>query len=635
MCGIAGVLSVDPQPVEGAVRRMMRAMIHRGPDDEGYSQFPLGSDSSGSVCGFGFRRLAILDLSPSGHQPMINRATGDAIIFNGEIYNFRFLRHRLTSLGHSFASTGDTEVLLCALSRWGEKALDELDGMFALAFYHSASKRVLLARDPLGIKPLYVAQVKGACVFASEVRTVLASGLVPGDLDAAGIASFLAYGSPQDPLTIHTFIRSMPAACCEWHDAASVVTRRPTAPRRYWRMPHLQPWCAEDGVVARLRNELADSVGQQCAADVPLGVFLSGGIDSATMAALAETSAGPPQTFAVGYDVNGPGDETSAAAETARFLGTRHFQTVIDNEWVMMQWPEWLKAADRPSIDGLNAYIISGAVKDRGITVALSGLGADEIFGGYGTFRRVPRAQRLLLAVAWLPQRVRRAIATRLFAFLPARRRAKAIDFVCSGRSAVELATLSRRCLSDVEMQRLGIDARSVGLSPQYLSSEAYEAFEPKTPDVFQAVSQAEMALYMNNTLLRDSDTNSMAHSLEIRVPFLGQSLVNYCCSLPGLVRQPRGTKPKHLLRKAMVDTLPQSVFNRPKSGFSLPFADWLYGPLRQQCEAAVDALADSGVLHPTAVRQLWRDAEKQPQSVHWSRPLALVTLGSYLSKRR
>lgn len=633
MCGIAGILSVGSRPIEGAVRRMMRAMIHRGPDDEGYAEFPLGSESHGPACGFGFRRLAILDLSPSGHQPMLHPATGNAIVFNGEIYNFSVLRRRLAGLGYRFESTGDTEVLLHALSHWGEAALDNLDGMFALGFYHAASRRVLLARDPLGIKPLYVAHVKGALVFASEVRAVLSSGLVPADIDPAGIASFLAYGAPQDPLTVHRCIRSMPAACHEWHDANSIVDGRPAVSRRYWRIPSLQPWCDEERAVARLRNELADSVGQQCAADVPVGVFLSGGIDSATMAALAATSAGPPQTFAVGYDVPGSVDETSAAAETARFLGTRHFQTVIDNEWVMMQWPEWLKAADRPSIDGLNTYMISNAVKDRDITVALSGLGADELFGGYGTFRRVPRAQRLLWAIAWLPQRMRRAVATKLLAFVPARRRAKAIDFVCSGRSTVELATLSRRCLSDDELRRLGLEARGVGLSPQFLPNRAYEAFEPATCDVFQEVSRVEMSLYMNNTLLRDSDINSMAHSVEIRVPFLGQSLVNFAGSLPGSVRQPRGTKPKHLLRRAMADTLPRSVFTRPKSGFSLPFNDWIYGPLRPQCEAAISALADSAVLNPAAVRQLWMDAEKRPASIHWSRPLALVVLGHYLAK--
>ncbi len=215
----------------------MRAMVHRGPDDDGYEQFALG-EAGGPTCGFGFRRLAILDLSPLGHQPMVNAATGDALIFNGEVYNYVELRQRLASRGHTFRSSGDTEVLLQALSTWGEAVLDDLDGMFAFAFYHAASRRVLLARDPLGIKPLYIARMPNAIVWGSEVRAVLASRLVPDDLSPAGIAGCLAFGATQDPLTVHQAIRSLPAGSCEWLDAAS-LTGRPPAIRRYWRFPEL------------------------------------------------------------------------------------------------------------------------------------------------------------------------------------------------------------------------------------------------------------------------------------------------------------------------------------------------------------------------------------------------------------
>ena len=633
MCGIAGVLSKNPAVIEPAVRRMMRAMVHRGPDDEGYELFPLGVDSGGPAVGFGFRRLAIMDLSPLGHQPMINRATGDALIFNGEIYNFLEIRQRLQGLGYQFRSTGDTEVLLQALSTWGEKALDELDGMFAFAFYHAESRRVLLARDQLGIKPLYVARVSEAIVFASEVQGVLASGLVPDDLDPAGIAGFLAYGSPQDPLTVHKHIRSMPAATLEWLDAGSVAGRSPSR-RRYWRLPATQPWCAEATAVGRLREELADSVRRQCASDVPLGVFLSGGIDSATMAALAKPDRGPPQTFAVGYEIPGMADETAAAAETAEFLGTRHFQTIVDNDWAIMQWSEWLKAADRPSIDGLNTYIVSGAVKDRDISVALSGLGADELFGGYPTFRRIPRVRLALAAIAWLPRGVRRAVASKVLAAIPARKRAKAIDLVSSSTSAVELTALSRRVMSDESMRQFGLDARALGLSPLYLAPEAHDVFADTPRNSFEGVSQAELFLYMNNTLLRDSDINSMAHSLEVRVPFLGRRLVDYAGSLPNSVRHPKAAAPKHLLRRAIADKLPPSVFNRPKTGFTLPFGAWMFGPIRDQCEAAIDVLRTCSALDGSAVRRAWDRYESHPGQTHWSRPMTLVVLGSYLAKQ-
>ena len=635
MCGIAGILASDGRTVEQAVGRMMRALIHRGPDDEGYEQFPLGPDSGGGTCGFGFRRLAIMDLSPAGHQPMVNAVTGDALIFNGEIYNFAELRGRLKSQGCSFRSTGDSEVLLQALGTWGERALDELDGMFAFAFYHAASRRVLLARDPLGIKPLYLARLPGAVVFASEVRAVLASGVVSDELDPAGIAGCLAYGAPQDPLTVHRAIRSLPSGTCEWIDAGSLAGR-PSVIRRYWSFPTVEQPPAEPQLVAAIRADLADSVRRQCASDVPLGVFLSGGIDSATMAAYATDAAlrpDPVSSFAVGYDVPGAADETTAAAETAHAIGTRHFQTIVDDDWSMLQWYEWLKAADRPSIDGLNTYIVSGVVKDHEITVALSGLGADELFGGYPSFRRVPRARLALAAVAWLPRGLRRAAAGRLLGRLPADKRAKALDLAASSASPIELAALARRTQSDAVLHALGLDARRLGLAPSYLPAEAIAPLESRSRDPFAAVSRAELALYMGNTLLRDADTNSMAHSLEVRVPFLGQRLVDRVSRLPGWTRAPRGSLPKHLLRKAVADRLPASVFTRAKTGFSLPFGDWMFGPLRDQCEAAIESLAVCPLFDAGVVRKMWADYDARRKQIHWSRPLSLVVLGSYLGK--
>lgn len=634
MCGIAGVACAHPQAIEPAVGSMMRAMMHRGPDDEGYAQVRLSGAGGGVECGLGFRRLAILDLSPSGHQPMVNPATGDVLIFNGEIYNYRSLRSRLQSAGHEFRSSGDTEVLLRALSHWGDTALRELDGMFALAFFHAASRRLLLARDPLGIKPLYVARVHDAIVFASEVTAVLASGLVPDELCPAGIAGFLAYGAPQDPLTVHRFVESMPAGSYEWLAGDSLASGTSRC-QRYWRFPAIDPSPDEGAAIGRIRSELEDSVRQQCASDVPLGVFLSGGIDSATMAALAVTDQGPPKTFAVGYEVEGAGDETAHAAETAYALGTNHFQTIVDNDWVMLQWYEWLKSADRPSIDGLNTYIVSGAVKDRDITVALSGLGADELFGGYPSFRRIPKLQRAIRTVAWLPRSARRAAATAALSWLPAGKRFKLIDMISSGASAVELTALTRRVSSDRTLARFGLDTSRLGLGPGFLPAEAWSAFNHDGRDTFQAVSQAELVLYMGNTLLRDSDTNSMAHSLEIRVPFLGQKLVDYISSLSGARRAPPDSTPKHLLRRAMADTLPPGVFSRPKTGFSLPFTDWIFGPLRDQCEAAIAELAACSLFEASTVNGMWLEYERNRSQIHWSRPMSMVVLGSYLARRK
>jgi len=636
MCGIAGVVSADARLVEPAVRSMMRALVHRGPDDEGYEQFPIaaGGHSTGPAAGtvgFGFRRLAILDLSPAGHQPMVHPETGDCLIFNGEIYNFRWLRAKLEGLGMRVRSSGDTEVLLHALVAWGEKALDELDGMFAFAFYHAKSRRVLMARDPFGIKPLYVAHANRAFVFASEVRAVLASGLVPDDLDPAGIASFLAYGAPQDPLTVHRAIRSFPAGSFEWI-GSDAVSRSP-ASRRYWRFPDVAEPVEEAKAVRTIQMQLNASVRDQCISDVPLGVFLSGGIDSAALAAVARNHRAPIHTFSVGFESKGGSDELADAAATARALGTHHRQTILDDDWVMLQWREWMLAADRPSIDGLNTYVVSGIVKDSGTTVALSGLGADELFGGYSTFPRTAKAARLLRPFGLVPQRLRQAVAQVVFAALPAGKRAKAIDVMSGGTSPLELVSQFRRLNSDASMRAIGFEPQGLGLTRQFLPPAALEVVGGVGRDSFRAVSQAECILYMGNTLLRDSDTNSMAHSLEIRVPFLGRWFADAVSALPSRVKMPPHAPPKHLLRSALGAVLPYDLFARPKRGFSLPIGEWMFGPLRDQCEGAISTLAACPIFPAGSIDKVWEGYAAQRHAMHWSRPLSLVVLGNYLQR--
>jgi asparagine synthase (glutamine-hydrolysing) len=521
-------------------------------------------------------------------------------------------------------------VLLYALAEWGEGALDELDGMFGLAFYRKATRRVLLARGPMGIKPLYVARLRDSVVFASEVRAVLASGLVPTDLDPAGIASFFAYGAPQDPLTVHRFVKSMAAGSFEWigHDE---LQRGPSPTRRYWRFPAVLP-DNEVGPnpVATVRELLTDSVRRQCVADVPLGVFLSAGIDSATVAALAQPQHGAVHTFSVGFVAPGMVDETGVAAKTAQMLGTRHFQTIVDQAWAVGQFDDWLKAADRPSIDGLNTFIVSGAAKDRGMTVVLSGLGADELFGGYSIFQRAARLKSLMAPVGWLPRSVRRAAASVAFASQPALKRQKAVEMIVRAASPLELAIFSRRLMLDDSLAQLGFVAGSLGLTPDFLPPDATGAFET-AGDSFHDVSRAEVSLYMGNTLLRDSDVNSMAHSLEIRVPFLGKSLVDYVCSLPHRVCAPPRSRPKHLMRAAMQGVLPDEVFSRPKTGFTLPIGTWMSGSLQGKCEAAVSELANCPMFESGAVRSLWQRLNDPRLENHYSRRLSMVVLGSYL----
>jgi asparagine synthase (glutamine-hydrolysing) len=638
MCGIAGVISADGSEsgsaaVEQAVRHMMAAMAHRGPDDAGYLQTSIGGEPI-AVCGLGFRRLAIMDLSPLGHQPMIDQASGNAIIFNGEIYNAPDLREQLRGRGVVFTSTSDTEVLLQSLTVWGDAALARLDGMFAFAFYESASRRLLLARDPLGIKPLYIGRTRGALVFASEIRAVLASGLVPTDLDPAGIATTLAYGAPQDPLTIHRFIRSFPSASCQWLDDRVLhADDAGSRPRRYWSFPPSLREAHESAAVATVRERLEESVRRQCVADVPVGVFLSAGIDSGAIAALAASAGFASTTFTVGFDAPGADDERAVAAQTAAFVGAVHHEIVVTDEVLLTRWREWLAAADRPSIDGFNTFVVSRAVRERGIAVALSGLGSDEFFGGYPAFWQAPPLARAARALGWLPADCRRTVARASSRLIPVGKREKLADLLASGHTLLEAVALYRRVLSDAALQSLGFVPRELGLLDSYLPPAALAGWADSPGDSFQQVSRAEAMLYMGNTLLRDADINGMANSLEIRVPFLGQRVVDYVSSLPGVVQSPRGTPHKHLLREAVAASLPSAVFARGKTGFTLPFSAWMAGPLREQSQALVDVVAGCPFLSASAVKAAWDGYMSPEPPPHWSRAMSLVSLGNALTQ--
>ncbi|MFM9058294.1 MAG: asparagine synthase (glutamine-hydrolyzing), partial [Planctomycetaceae bacterium] len=401
MCGICGIIASEPASIEAGTRSMMRAMVHRGPDDEGFELLPLGEGESGPFAGLGFRRLSILDLSPAGHQPMFHPHTGDCLVYNGELYNFRSLRAELQANGVRFHSSGDTEVVLKALSTWGDAALSRFQGMFSLAFYQAASRRILLARDALGIKPLYMATLPDRVVFASEVRTLLDSGLVPREPDVAGIAGMLAYGAVQAPRTAFAAIRSFPAGSSQWIDAGSVSGRRPAPPRRYWQFPgRRQEMVDAETAAAEVRQRLHDAVLRHLVADVPVGVFLSAGIDSTIVMALAREYTPRVKAFTVGFGSIHGQDEVPIAASTARALGVEHVAMELDASNMPHKWHEWLATMDSPSIDGFNSYVISRRLAEEGVTVGLSGLGADELFGGYQQFSRAPQLSGLLRTLA-------------------------------------------------------------------------------------------------------------------------------------------------------------------------------------------------------------------------------------------
>jgi asparagine synthase (glutamine-hydrolysing) len=636
MCGICGVLSDNPAEIQPAVRRMMDAMIHRGPDDAGYEELRVDADGKPFSGGFGFRRLSILDLTPAGHQPMLNPATGDCLVFNGEIYNFRQLRAQLMVEGVRLRSSGDTEVLLQSLSVWGEKALSRLDGMFALAFYQASTRRILLARDPLGIKPLYVSQSPRRLLFASEVRPLLASGLVSKDLDPAGVASFLMYGAPQDPLTVHRDIRSFPSGCYQWirvDERSDSVVTQPLI--EFWRYPTIDNTVTEQEAVPEIRALLDETIANHLIADVRTGCFLSAGIDSTAIAALATRHFGRISTYSVGFDSPSMQSETEVAALTARELGSDHTEILLNEREVRGLWEGWQAAADRPSVDGLNTFIVCHAVRRAGVIVALSGLGADEFFGGYGSFRRVRRLSPILRWISLLPAAPRREAANLVARWTPRRYRTRLRLLADCGGSGLQTTLGFRQFLLPETIAALGLPAAHLGLGADYLPADSARFFNDLDRDPFAAVSRAESSLYMGNTLLRDTDINSMAHSIEVRVPFIAPRFATRVASLSGRLHRGPNDTPKHLLRKAVADVVPQRVMERAKTGFTLPVNDWMFGSLRDSCEAAVAALSSVPFLDRAATAALWNDMVGNRDYSYWMKPMLLVSLGSYVGSLR
>jgi asparagine synthase (glutamine-hydrolysing) len=598
MCSIAGILGRGEQEV---VVRMNEAQRHRGPDDQGVVQ-------CGNVV-LGNTRLAIIDTSAAGHQPMHDPETGNWITYNGETYNFKELRREL---GGEWASNTDTEVVLRAYRRWGADAFRRLRGMFALAIWDNQRKRLILARDPLGIKPLYYYAAKDQLIFASELRALLASGLVPRRLSAAGLDSYLANGSVAAPLTIIDGVRQLLPGhyleSVEFKEIEFAVPRSDEVPD------------CRDEAVARLRAGLEESVRAHLVSDVPLGVFLSGGMDSSALVALmSRISEQRPKTFSVVFDEATFTEAPFSRAVAARFQ-TDHTEITLNEDRLLSILPEALAAIDQPTMDGINTFVVSQAVKNAGITVALSGLGGDELFAGYPSFRRA-------LKLHSLSRTARRVLRAALSVVRNGSvQRHKFRQLMNSEGTPADVYRISRQLFSN-ELGR-----------PRSAAPTITPGWGRHPVDVVNEISRLELSGYMSNTLLRDTDAMSMAHSLEVRVPFVDTRLVDYVLSLPGAWKLNHGTKgPKPLLADALADLLPRDFLARPKMGFTLPFERWLQQNLRTEVSSVLEdaSMLSVPALNSAAVQKLWRNFLQKPRAVGWSRPWSLYVLAKWCEINR
>lgn len=629
MCGIAGIIcrsDANQGDLQPLLERMASAMAHRGPDDQGIYVSPNG------YVGLANRRLAIRDLSPAGHMPMADETGNVVITYNGEVYNSDELRIELEHAGFEFRSQSDTEVILKGYICWGNDIVPRLRGMFAFAIldYRAGcdqSPVVLIGRDHLGVKPLYYWQSADMLIFASEIKSLLACGLVTREIDPAGLVGYLLTGSVPNPLTIYTGIKALePSTYLSVHAAPNLDI----TPMTYWSLPvDIVPVASHSDAVEACKTLLAEAVRIRLVSDVPLGAFLSGGLDSSSVVALMrQATSGPIRTCSMVFE-EAEYSEAPYARAVAEHIGAEHFERVITFSDVMREFDAFLHALDQPSVDGINTYFVSQTARQAGLTVALSGLGGDELFGGYpNTFGDVPRIYGALNAVKRIPAAT--AMAQTAIQMLPNRARWGRIQDALARPNTMASAYMTRRGLFSASETK-ALVGRSVW-------EEARKRFDlvvsvsraadvgTKAGDAFGWISRAELRNYTHHQLLRDTDVMSMAHSLEVRVPLLDRELVSAILRMPTWVKQGRDKRPKPLLAQAMQGLLPEQVLQRrDKQGFTFPFAVWLRDGLASKTRSAIVQASSAGFIDAEAASKIYDQFQRG--RVHWSRVWALAAL--------
>ncbi len=627
MCGIAGLVSLNDSDEQrrAAVARMCDALQHRGPDDHG--------DISRGSATLGMRRLAIIDPA-GGHQPMTSADGRYHLVFNGCIYNYPALRAELAAGGYPFQSQCDTEVLLAAFARHGEACLRRLRGMFAFAVWDEQARSLFLARDAFGIKPLYYChdETRGRFTFASELNALLASGVVARRIDARSVAEYLAYFAVPAPRTIYENVFSLrPGECARLADGRLEV-------KRWWRFPAAGAASAcrtAEEFHRELCAHLDDTVQAHRIADVPVGAFLSGGLDSSGIVALmTRAGAARLKTFSLVFEETAFSEATHAR-RAADALGTEHHETVLTGRQVAADLDRLLRAFDQPTGDGINTYYVSQAAHHGGVKVALSGLGGDELFGGYPSFRDLPRLARLLPIWRALPLALRQAVTRRL-----ARggvRQRKLADFLAHAHNLHGLCSLQRRVFSSaLGHSLLQPDARAM-LDGAFHDHPCLADLpgDLAGADSFQTISAWELRTYMADVLLRDSDVMSMAHSLELRVPFIDGPFIEWLWAQPARFKT-GGGQTKSALAAALGGVLPEEIRRREKHGFTLPFAVWMRRELKPFLEDtfAAASIGRTGLLDVGAVSAFWHGFLAGSDEREWSRVWSLAVLIAFLNRR-
>ena len=622
MCGIYCYVGAE----DFNVSQIISSLHHRGPDSQGVWQRAAGTKKIHLI----HTRLAILDLSDAGHQPMVDTQTGNVIVFNGEIYNFLELRQELKAEGVEFSSRSDTEVLLLGYRIWGEHLLKKLDGMFAFIIFDSIKQTLLIARDHVGIKPLYYAQTHGGgIVFCSEVRTLISSGLVAKDWDEESIYDYMVYGSIQEPRTIRKAIKAFPPAHSAYLDLQQDSNILPI-PHRYW---NLADFAANRNLGVDSQNIHTDilqlTLKEQIIADVPLGLFLSAGIDSTALASLlAPIMDSQLSTFTFSLQDSNR-DESELAATTAQILNVKHDKTLLSDKTLGTWLLDSFSAMDQPSSDGSNTYIVSRAAAEKGITVAISGCGADELHGGYPHFNHLPKLYSLgqssgifkLIIILILEK----TMGWRKNYFYQERLNILLQQIDHPSRMLKEI----RRFFTPSQISAF-LPHRYLDIQNQKISNNE-EIIGNKDIDIETLISLKEIEGYLLNTLLRDSDWATMANQQELRVPYLGKRYMETVMQIPWNNKRstPKSRKP---LLTCNIPSRLREIQRRKKTGFELDYATYLIGSLRDSMYTAFTHLNDYHGFHldPNQAEQDLKMGDRAKQA---RRYWALTSLGLYLQK--
>ena len=622
MCGITGIIGnqLNTSVYQTAIQKMTDAIAHRGPNSQG-----LWHDDT---CFLGHRRLSIIDLSEAGNQPFISQDGRYIMIYNGELYNYKDLKFELQRAEHGsknipyiFKTNTDTEVILASYLRWGTNCMKRFNGMFAFAIWDTVEKKLLIARDRLGVKPLYYQYKNNTLVFASEIRALIKSEIVDKKINPSAAAEYVQYATVHAPNTIlQDVLMLMPGHFLELqHNVLSISS--------YWNINDYTT-AKQDLSYKETCNQVTDlltaSVERRLVADVPFGAFLSGGIDSSAIVGLmSKVSSEKIQTFNISFD-EGEFSEAKYAKQISQKFNTQHHEIKLTPTDFLKQLPEALAAIDHPSGDGPNSYIVSKATKQAGITMALSGLGGDELFAGYDIFKRFYELEKK----SWLNIVPAKSLVGK---FIASQKKSVQGDktseiLALDTISGYQAYPINRKLFNQKDYHSL--------LKNKYNDSNfIFNRIKNSKTDknhILSRVSLYEIETYMQNVLLRDADQMSMAVALEVRVPFLDYQLVEFALGIKDEYKYPH--TPKKLLIDALGDLLPNEIVNRPKMGFTLPWKEWLKDDLRDFCEDNMIQFSKRTFVNRESVLIIWNRFLNNDPKIAWSRIWHLVVLNHWIN---